>query len=202
MESDLSLINKIKETNDSRCLSELINRHSGVYQYVVDKFTKNTSSLIDRNTFMDDKLYVIYESAIEFDPTRNSKFSTFLANRARWKCLNAINKRKKLNPISIDAPALNGNTSSISVVKQEDASSSPCDFVSNFEIFDIFYNMLEKETDERVKKIIDIRYNSSNNKLAPWRKSAELLNLSIQGVINIHNKFIKKVNKEINKNYV
>lgn len=202
MESDLSLINKIKNDNDSDCLSELIERHSGVYQYVIDKFTKSSSSIIDRNTFMDDKLFVIYESAIEFDPTRNSKFSTFLANRARWRCLNAINKKKKLNPVSMDTPLPNGNGTNASVIKHSDSSQTPSDFVSDFEVFDIFYKMLEEESDERLKKIIDIRYNSGDNRLEPWRKSAELLNLSIQGVINIHNKFIKKVNKEINKNYV
>jgi RNA polymerase sigma factor (sigma-70 family) len=151
---------------------------------------------------MDDKLFVIYESAIEFDPTRNSKFSTFLANRARWRCLNAINKKKKLNPVSMDTPLPNGNGTNASVIKHSDSSQTPSDFVSDFEVFDIFYKMLEEESDERLKKIIDIRYNSGDNRLEPWRKSAELLNLSIQGVINIHNKFIKKVNKEINKNYV
>jgi DNA-directed RNA polymerase specialized sigma subunit len=202
MESDLSLINKIKDSNDSECLVELIDRHSGVYQYVIDKFTKSPSSIIDRSAFMDDKLFVIYESAIEFDPTRNSKFSTFLANRARWKCLNAINKKKKLNPISIDTPLSNGNGTTVSILKHSDPVSSPSDYVSDFEVFDIFYKMLDEENDDRVKKIIDIRYNSGDNKLEPWRKAAELLDLSIQGVINIHNKFIKKVNKEINKNYV
>ena len=56
--------------------------------------------------------------------------------------------------------------------------------------------------DERVKKIIDIRYNTTNNKLVPWRVVAEKLDMSIQGCINIHNKFIKKVRNELNKNYV
>ena len=62
--------------------------------------------------------------------------------------------------------------------------------------------MLNEEKDERVKKIIDIRYNTTNNKLVPWRVVAEKLDMSIQGCINIHNKFIKKVRNELNKNYV
>ena len=43
-----------------------------------------------------------------------------------------------------------------------------------------------------------MRYNVDNNKLTPWRKIAEALDMSIQGCINIHNRFINKVKKEIN----
>ena len=43
-----------------------------------------------------------------------------------------------------------------------------------------------------------MRYGSSNNKLTPWRAIADNLDLSIQGCINIHNKFINKVKSEIN----
>lgn len=204
MESDLSLINKIKEDNDSDCLTELINRHSGVYQYVIDKFSKTQSRFIDKNSFAEDKNFVIYESALEFDPTRNSKFSTFLANKAKWKCLTALTKEKKYNSISLD-----NSDSFISGLKEvnepKDLFSDctpPSDFASNFEIFDLFYDMLEKEEDKRLKKIIDIRYNTYNNKLAPWREAAEKLNLSIQWVIVMHNKFINKVKKQIEKNYV
>ena len=52
---------------------------------------------------------------------------------------------------------------------------------------------LKKEKDERVKKIIDMRYNGPHNKLTPWRIIAEKLDMSIQGCINIHNRFINKI---------
>ena len=61
-----------------------------------------------------------------------------------------------------------------------------------------YFPKLKKESDERVKKIVDMRYGSSNNKLTPWRAIANSLDLSIQGCINIHNKFINKVKSEIN----
>ena len=34
------------------------------------------------------------------------------------------------------------------------------------------------------------------NKLTPWKKIAKKLKLSIQGCINIHEKFIKEIKKE------
>ena len=194
MESDLSLINKIKKDNDSNCLMELIDRHSGIYQYVIDKFSKSPNAIVDKDFFLEDKHYLIYESALEFDPERNSKFSTFLANKTRWKCLNAINKDKRYKPVSIDSVS--------NLKKEESKEKNPIEFLQNLEAFDVFYEMLEKENDERLKKIIDIRYNTDNNKLVPWRKAAEELNLSIQWVITIHNKFIEKVKKQIQKDYV
>lgn len=95
MESDLSLINKIKSENDENCLVELIERHSGIYIYIVDQFSKNHNPLLDKNLILEDKDYVIYKSALNYNPKINVKFSTYLANEARWKCLNHINKKKK-----------------------------------------------------------------------------------------------------------
>jgi hypothetical protein len=84
-------------------------------------------------------------------------------------------------------------------ISDEDDS---CEMLSKMEAFDVFNSMLEQENDPRVKKIIDIRYNTTNNRLVPWRKASEELNLSIQGCINIHNKFIKKVKHKFDNNYV
>tara|TARA_R110002153_G_scaffold44703_2_gene126094 strand:- start:3652 stop:4227 length:576 start_codon:yes stop_codon:yes gene_type:complete len=191
MESDLSLINKIKKSGDDGCLVELINRHSGIYVYIVDKYTKNRNYSINRDLILDDKDYTIYKSALDYNPDKNSKFSTFLANQTKWKCLNAINALKNKRFTSIDKV--------YSRVSEEDDS---CEMLSKMEAFDVFNDMLEKESDPRVKKIIDIRYNTTNNKLIPWKKASEELNLSIQGCINIHNRFIKKVKNKFDNNYV
>ena len=102
MESDLSLINKIKSENDENCLVELIERHSGIYIYIVDQFSKNHNPLLDKNLILEDKDYVIYKSALNYNPKINVKFSTYLANEARWKCLNHINKKKKKKESSVD----------------------------------------------------------------------------------------------------
>ena len=40
------------------------------------------------------------------------------------------------------------------------------------------------------------------NKVMPWKKISEELNMSIQGCINIHNSTIDKIKTEINKDYV
>ena len=191
MESDLSLINKIKDSGDDDCLVELINRHSGIYIYIVDKYTKHNGQAINRDSILDDKDYTIYQSALSYNPDKNSKFSTFLANQTKWKCLNAIYDLKSRKLSSLDKI--------YSKVSEEDDSHV---MLSKMEAYDIFNDMLEKERDKRVKKIIDIRYNTTNNRLVPWRKASEELKLSIQGCINIHNRFIKKVKDKFDNNYV
>ena len=128
---------------------------------------------------------------MSYKPEKNSKFLTFLANQTKWKCLNAINSSK--NKPTTDIDRVYGKIS-----EQDDSYEIVC----KMEAFDCFDNLLKKEKDGRVKKIIDIRYNTTNTRLVPWRVVSKELNLSIQGCINIHNKFIKKVKQQFDNNYV
>tara|TARA_R110000772_G_scaffold31249_7_gene77314 strand:- start:5607 stop:6182 length:576 start_codon:yes stop_codon:yes gene_type:complete len=191
MESDLSLINKIKDFNDDSCLVELIHRHSGIYVYIVDQYTKSPQASSSRANILEDKDYVIYKSALDYDPSKNSKFSTYLANQTKWKCLNAINKSKKHKEVSIDA-----------IYNKPSDQDNSYETLSKIEAFELFNKMLKEENDARVKKIIDIRYNTTNTRLVPWRKASLELKMSIQGCINIHDRFIDKVKKQLDKKYV
>jgi hypothetical protein len=186
MESDLSLISKIQAKNDERSLLELINRHSGIYTSMVDRFASG-KTILDKNLIMDDKDFTIYSSALKFDSTRETKFSTHLANEVKWKCLNAINKIKKRKESSIEDECNYSEPSCGDFL----ASLNEQETLKNFQDF------LSKESDERVKKIIDMRYNSDNNKLTSWKVIAADLQMSIQGCINIHNRFINKHKKEL-----
>jgi len=187
MESDLSLIIKIQDENDERSLLELINRHSGIYTSMVGRFASGSTSILDKNLIMEDKDFTIYSSALKFDPSKETKFSTYLANEVKWKCLNTINKLKKRKESSIEEdgnfiePSCGDFMNSI---YEEET-------LNNFKIF------LNQETDERIKKIIDMRYNNDNNKLTSWKIIASDLKMSIQGCIDIHNKFINKHKKKL-----
>jgi hypothetical protein len=186
MESDLSLIFKIQAENDEKSLVELINRHSGIYTSMVDRFASG-KTILDKNLIMDDKDFTIYSSALKFDSTRETKFSTHLANEVKWKCLNAINKIKKRKESSIE-DELN---------YLEPSCGDFIDSINEKEVLGNFQELLFRENDERIKKIIDMRYNSDNNKLTSWKIIAAELKMSIQGCINIHNRFINKHKKEL-----
>jgi hypothetical protein len=187
MADDLSLIQAIKSNNDENCLKELIAKHSGIYLQIVNQ-TISDKSNINKNDIIDDKNLFIYQKALNFDPQRNIKFSTYLGNEIKWKCLNIHNKAKKYEYCDI------GDQSESLIDK--DFSQELVDR----EIVDFIFQMTEKNPDPRVRKIIQLRYKEcKGNKLTPWKKIAKVLNLSIQGCINIHNRFIKEVKQEIKK---
>lgn len=188
MQSDLTLIDKIKDRNDEESLLELIDRHSGIYHTMVNQFLSSPRNTLDKTQAVKEKDYVIYNSAVSFNPDKNTKFSTYLANQAKWKCLNILNKKKRNNEFSLEEIP----------VYQEPFSESFLSQINKEETFKLFQELLDQEDDDRIKKIIELRYDVDNNKLNPWRKIAERLDMSIQGCINIHNRFIKKVKKEIN----
>ena len=186
--SDYTLISNIQEANDEGSLLEIIDRHSGIFHTMVNQFMSHPHCSLDKSQLVGEKDSTIYSAALNYDPTRNTKFSTHLANQTKWKCLNILNKKKKNREVSIDESKNYVEPSCDSFSREIDKE----------EAFSLFQKCLKKEKDERVKKIIDIRYGVDNNKLAPWRKIAEELDMSIQGCINIHNRFINKVKKEGN----
>ena len=186
MDSDLSLIYKIKEQNDSHSLTELINRHSGIYIDTVNKIVPNDSHTVDKEEVLMDKDSSIYSAAIKYDPSKNTKFSTYLAYETKWKCLNLCNKNKNFPKDPLD----------------DNLTQSPDhrDFVMEIEakeIIDCIKTRVEQCDDKRVKKIIDMRYFNGYNKPTTWKIIAKELNMSIQGCINIHDQFISETKKEL-----
>lgn len=186
MADDLSLIEKIKTNNNENCLKELIAKHSGIYLQIVNQ-TISDKSNINKYDIMDEKDLFIYQKALNFDPNRKMKFSTYLGNEIRWKCLNIHNKAKKYEYCDIN---------------DQSEYLFDKDYIKEYvdhESISLIYEIAEKNIDQRVRKIIQMRYRDcKKNKLTPWKEIAKNLNLSIQGCINIHNRFIKEIKNELN----
>ena len=186
--SDLTLIEKLQERKDEDSLLQLIERHSGIYHSMVNHFMSHPQNALDKDQMVNEKDATIYSAAMNYDPNRKTKFSTHLANQTKWKCLNLLNKNKRMKQFFIDEDENHFQPSCESLIAD----------LTRGEVSSVFETCLKKEKDERVKKIVDMRYGAGNNKLTPWRHIAEELNMSIQGCINVHNKFINKVKKEGN----
>ena len=99
---ELSLINLAKE-GDNQSLKQIIDQHSGICVNIYKKYT-NISSIsgVTRDDIESSKDYIIFNSVKSYDPSRGSKFSTWLANQTRFYCLNSINKNKNLTPSDED----------------------------------------------------------------------------------------------------
>lgn len=192
--NDIDLVNNIKENVETESsLRLLIQRHSGIYLDIVNSYMRSCPYPNLKNDIINDKDLTIYNSALKYDESKGAKFSTFLGNEAKWKCLNASNKNKKTNKfIEIDESKIS-----------EEKDSSPTKenkFKFEEEVLKSFSYEIRKLPDERVKQIFEMRY-SGEKKLTPWRKISKKMNLSIQGCINIHNAALESVSKNIKNKY-
>lgn len=146
-----------------------------------------TASGVHPEDVLSDKDYIIYKSALSYNPKFNIKFSTWLGNQVRYHCLNKMNKDNiyiamedsNLNYFVEKKPAENENT------RANDAK--------NF-IFDIL-NSLQ---DRRIAEVFKLRYYENAPKLMTWKTVSSLMNISSQTAINIHNRGKKIILNRLN----
>ena len=184
-------IKKNKKTED--CLQELIGRHTGIYLDIVNKYTQNgnTTNKLD---LIDEKDYNIYQAALKYKSDKGTKFPTFLGNETKWICLNKYNKKKKEPQLSIED------------IKETEILSTKSNNLKkeDLEVFSEAIKFSRNHKDKRVEKIFEMRYiTGEKNKVMPWKKISEELNMSILGCINIHNSAVEKFKIELkDKDYV
>ncbi len=189
--SDLELISLIKKDEDpSLHLSELIERHSGIYLDIINTYASRDSNFIDKNELIKDKNYNIYQAAVKYDPNRGAKFSTYLGNETKWLCLNTYNKNKRHPTITTETldllhPDLELYSDSVKENLKKDSLTKVLQLISC-------------HPDKRVEKIFNMRYIiGKKNKVMPWKNIGKKMNLSIQGCINIHNSAIQSIRETI-----
>ena len=187
-EADSTLASMVKESNDENALVELISRHSGIYVSMVSRFGKKSLSPFQIQDILDDKDLMIYKAALDYDEVK-SKFSTYLANRARYVCLTQKTQNKR-------------NTRFVSIENVEfslkEESRNPSDSCSFNDSFEGLIDKLLSHSDKRVKTIFYERYfNGEKGKLKPWKQVALEVNLSTQGCINVHDKALDEIKHEV-----
>ncbi len=193
---DKELIDDIRnEINADENLKELIERHTGIYMDIINNYIPNDNKIVNKKELIDDKSYNIYQAVLKYDEDRGTKFPTFLGNETKWMCLNKYNKNKK--HIHVSCEDTQGEVMDVCVTGDESEHRE------RNEIFSKAIELCKNSPDKRVEKIFEMRYIiGEKNKVMPWKKISEELNMSIQGCINIHNSTIDKIKTEINKDYV
>mgnify|MGYP003153746738 CR=1 FL=1 len=190
--NDIDLINNLQEQKDiEHSLQQLVNRHSGIYYSIINRYVPDQSLLCSKKDLFEERDFHIYNAALKFNSEKGTKFSTFLGNETKWLCLNSYNKAKKKYCEAKPPEELD-------FLDKLDL----CDNIDR-NLLNEIYHMVEKHPDHRVSKIFKLRYmEGKGDKLLPWKLVAPSVNLSIQGCINVHNSVIadiqnKLVDKEI-----
>ncbi len=174
---DQQLIIRVQKKNCEDSLKELIERHSPLCYSVFKRYAPALNSLgISRDDIYYEKDYLIWKTALNFNPNKNSKFSTWLANCLRYKCLNMLNHRHELAV----------ETESLDKLVDSNTSDEP----KNKYLFKYFSNILEQITDKRIKVIYQMRYFHDKDKNISWKEIGKKLKISSQTVINLHHKYL------------
>jgi len=178
--NDIEYIYDVKKFSDNGALKELISRHSGIYIEMVNRMMQASHSDIVKSEVLNEKDSFIYQCAMKYDPDINIKFSTFVGNQIRWKCMNIYNSSKRRHFEEFDPT--------------KSFSGHDLGKIENDEIMAKIKDILIQYPDKRARKIFLLRYiDGQQNKVMPWKKIAEKLDMSIQGCINIHDKLIKYI---------
>lgn len=180
-ENDLILINNIKKgIKKDSSLEVLYSRHAGIYHKILNRYMPINTT--EKQELFGECKYHIFLSALDFDETKKTKFSSYLGNRTRWMCLNFFHEQKRER-----------QKTSLSSTNQDPSECFLEEMLDNESINKI-KSFLHKHEDKRAFKIFEMRYfKSKGQKLTPWKYISKNLNLSVQGCINIHNNFIEKI---------
>jgi len=125
-----------------------------------------------------EKDLILLKCALSFDPSRNTKFSTWLGNYAKFTCLNLLNSKKYI---------FNADTETLHDFIEE-GQFIPDHTNSLSEEYKILKSTLHELKDSRIKKIFEMRYFYDKKKDRTWKKISESLGMSIQTAINLHKK--------------
>jgi DNA-directed RNA polymerase sigma subunit (sigma70/sigma32) len=179
--TDADLIKNIKDNNCNDSMKELEDRHSGICYTMIKKYYNSMSSVgVDPVELAKEKDYVIFKSALNFDASRNIKFSTWLGNQMRFHCLNCMNKNN--TTISME-------NESIKLIMEKNQILNTNSLL-NKDNCEYIFNLLDQLKDKRIVEIFKIRY-FSDKKTVSWSKIGRKLKISTQTVINLHNKTLR-----------
>jgi RNA polymerase sigma factor (sigma-70 family) len=176
---DEGLIKRIKTDACNDSLKELIGRHSGLCYKVISKYLvpvqsrgKNFQDLISN------KDYFVYKAALSFNLNKKTKFSTWLGNYVRYKCLDFLNES---NFLSVAQPK-----EALIQINKRAAANFEDEFNLRHKkecVFDVLLDL----KDQRIPKIYKLRYFTTYPKMT-WKKIGEKIGVSTQTVINLHEK--------------
>lgn len=167
---------QVKETGDSAAMSQLIAQSSGVFLQVLERSLSSEQFPTQKADFSREKDYFIYQAALNYKPDSNMKFSTYLGQTIKWKCLTMRKRGQDKDTVFIDS------------LDTPPAEKEPDDHSSKFKIEQIF-QYAENYPNELAREIVKLRYNSGTK--IGWKQVAKKLDISVSWATLVHSQFIK-----------
>lgn len=186
--TDQVLVNSVKSKADNEAFNEICRRYENIFYKICQKYVNVLiNSGVNPQDIFDEKHYIIFHCVTTYDPSKNTKLSTWIGNYARYLCLNAINARRFILPTTDED--IKKRIEEAQVTQQYLQGST-----THREDFNYILNILSQLKDERITQIFKLRY--SGNKLI-WSKVAKKVGISTQTAINLHNKGLFLLRRKI-----
>ena len=171
-DQDLKLIEAVKQTGDDNAMRQLIGMHSGIY---ADVLSNSLSSDYDvyKQELRDDKDFLLYKFALDYDPSKNMKYPTYVGQRVKWMCMNIVNRSRPWESL--------------------EEGSFDCSYEQEFEDLDQkrldeIKNLADTYPDKRIVQIINERYFSKTP--TSWKDLSAKMANGQQALMGLHKKFL------------
>lgn len=180
--SDLQLINQIKDKADSQAVVELVNRHTGIYMTMIDRYSIYPDFLKRANVadLKEEKTINIYQWALSYDPGKETKFSSYVGSMTKHLCQNIIYRDKANLPFD-ETISPSNETGLIECVERDSA------------LEEIEHEVADSE-DAVFKRIFGLRHGS---KMMSWRKIGKAIGLTHEGARKVYMKHIGAVKEHV-----
>ena len=196
-ETEESLIENVKVNKCEESLKELSRKHSGLYIDICKKYFQRLEQVgVFSEDVRSEKNYVVYKSALSYNSDKGAKFSTWLANCARYHCLNTISSNKK-----------HFSEGQGCVEKfLDDRSIENFTNSDNLNLKEYVFEILGQLKDKRIKQIFEFRYFPSDTHKPTWNRISRQMGVSIQTAINLHQKgrriLFSKINSRKTEDFI
>lgn len=182
MLSDLQLISRVKEQHDSEAALALVDRHTGIYFNIIERY----SSFLDFqrktnvNDLKDDKTLNIYKWALTYDPNRGMKFGSYVGKMTEFMCKNLVSDNKETTEL-LDEVIPSTDEGVIETVERESA------------LDEIDLEVAETD-DARFRQIFSLRH--GKNALS-WREIGQAIHMTHEGARKLYLKHIGAIKEHV-----
>lgn len=178
------LVKKIKESCIDTDLIELISLNSALMDRAFYSYKKRYPKCYDLKVkdFNDNKPYIVYQAILTYDSSK-SRFTTHLVNYCKYYCLYQV---------AHCLPRIESSDKEEQFLMDVTEIKEP----KNTEILAILKKYVDGLTNEKIKKILQMRYFSDQKKT--FKEIASCFNYSPQRIEQLHQKGIKMLRKKFN----
>jgi hypothetical protein len=211
--TEADLIALVKTKQDSAAFTTLAERHAGIYLSVINRYADAYPFAINRRDLEDDRIFNTHRFILDYDPTRGTKLSTYIADRTDWMCKELL-KKDRNNPVLAGtygpsgaiALTIGGDTyatptgAEISLIDESPGARVVDIADRDIQIQEILRVAAEVVPDKRFSSILHLRhFNDTGPTSLSWREIGVRVGLSHEGARKLHNANLAIVKKHLMK---